>query len=380
MIGTPEWLEMVRTTGRWDRPRFWRHPGYRELSPWTPEELTAAFDALRSVYPPGEVRRIFSESEDLPWLATILIDPWRPDLSGLLALGFDALHAGIKHYPDLRAQLRNKRTYPGARLEVAVLASLERTGVRFEYEPFARESKLRAKRGESFPNPDLRLRLGISVIVDIKRMISSARADRRLKRLMLLLHGPSENWQPLLAACEVTERYIRIEHANYSEDRLDQLARSLHELARQTIENMRNRGITTQTIGGGLLKLDLSHQQSRGLPLSHPGDADRVNSKLNEGATQIPAGERGVIIVQPSGSDDLRVVAATARAWLELAKPEVLGVVLLGEQWLPDRPGTICVPYPLWRSTAPAKLRKPAHWRRLAAGLSWHSLYVKPKR
>src|SRR5262249_25146561 len=155
-------------------------------------------------------------------------------------------------------------TYPGARLELAVLASLERMGIRYDYEPFARESKRRAKRGESFPNPDLRLRFGISIIADIKKMVSSARAHRRMQRLMLLLHGTSGNQGPLLAAFEMTDRYVRIEQANYSEDRLDRLALRLRKLALQTIAAMRARGITTQTIGGGLLKLDLSHQHSQG--------------------------------------------------------------------------------------------------------------------
>jgi hypothetical protein len=214
--------------------------------------------------------------------------------------------------------------------------------------------------------------MGISVIADVKKMLPSVRALRRQQRLMLLLNGTATNLAPLLAAFEMTERYVRIEQSDYSEDRLDRLAQRLRTVALQALEDMRARGVTTRTIGGGLLKLDLSHQQSFGLPREHPRDADRINAKLNEGASQIPVGEKGIIIVEPSDSDVLPVVAATARSWLELARPEVVGVVLLAEQWLLDCPGKLCVPYPLWRSTAPAKLRKRKHWRLLAAGLNWH--------
>lgn len=370
---------MVRSTGRWDQPRFWRRPDYLELSPWSSKELTEVFQVLRIVYPADEVRRIFANSDGFPWLASLLLDPWRPDLSGLLALGFDALHAGVKRFPDLYRKLRDAKEYPGARLELAIIAALARTGLTYEYEPFALESKRCARLGKRFSNPDLRLNMGLSIIADVKKMLPSARAHRRQQRLMLLLNGPTEDLAPLSAAFEMTRRYVRIEQSDYSEDRLDRLAQRLRTRALQAIEDMRARGLTTSTIGGGLLKLDTSHRHSLGLPREHPRDAGRINAKLDEGASQVPAGEKGIIIVEPSDSDDLSVVAATARAWLELAKPDVVGVVLLAERWLVDSPGKLRVPYPVWRSTAPAKLRKSEHWHQLAIGLNWQWIRVRTR-
>lgn len=360
----------MRTNGRWDDPRYWRRPEYKAVSPYSDDELTTAFQAARMIYPPEVVKQTFA-SEEMPWLASLLIDPWRPDLSGLLALGLDAAHARIERYPGLVQQLRRSDAYPGARLEVAVLAALEREHFRYEYEPFAQESRKRARQGESFPNPDLRVELGAPVIIDIKKMQTSKRADRRLKRFMLILYGSKDHWEPIPAAIELTAQYDRIEKSGYSEDRLDRLAVKLHALAVQKAVEMQADGITTATIGGGLLKLNTAHRHSLGVPLNDPRDANRIVAKLDEGASQIPRNEAGLIIVEPSDGDHLQMVTSIAREWLELAKPEIFGLVLLADQWVTDAPHSLRIPLPIWRASTPSKIRKGKHWRRFAKGINW---------
>ena len=373
MRGTLEWIDNVRETGRWDRPRFWRHPDYQETSPWSAAEHKQAFAALRVIYPPNEVRRIFARAATLPWLAPLLMDPFRPDLSGLLSLGFDAAHARIERYPDLAHRLRGD-DYPGARLELAIVAALERQRIAYEYEPFAKESRRHAKRGESFPNPDLRIRIGHWVIADIKHMQTSERANRRLRRFQLVQHGQPDNWQVIKGGIELTARYARLEQSNYSEDRLDRLALRLHQRARERAEEMRLLGIGSETIGGGLLRLDLGRSDALGVPLDDPRDANRIVGRLDEGASQIPKGEPGLVIVQPGYSDPFLLACDAAREWLALAKPEVIGVVLLGDQWSAGARHAFQAPYPIWSRRAPAKVRRQHHWNRLALGLNWRWL------
>jgi hypothetical protein len=344
------------------------------VSPWTHDEHTDAFQALRFIYPPDEVKSIFASGEAFPWLASILVDPWRPDLSALLALGFDAAHARIDRWPELARRLRDRSAYAGARLELGVLAGLARAQLPFHYEPYAAESRRRASRGESFPNPDIKVQLGFWVCGDIKKMQVSERSRRRQLRLHTLLNGRTQDLAPLGAAIELTDRYARLEHSHYSEDRLDRLALTLRDLAMRKVEEMRARGLVRGTVGGGLVSLDLSHRQSSGIPLDDPRDANRVVSKLDEGAAQIPNGERGLIFVEPSEADAIHLVYAAAAEWLALAKPEVLGVILIGEQWVSNTAGCLRVPVPVWRSSTPRKLRREEQWKRFAAGLNWRWL------
>lgn len=376
MRGTHDWIENVRDTGRWDQPRFWRRPEYQEASPWSPAEHKQAFAALRTIYPPEEVRRIFARTPNtLPWLTPLLMDPFRPDLSKLLSLGFDAAHARIERYPELAHRLRGAG-YLGARLELAVVAALERAKINYEYEPFAKESRRRAAQGTSFPNPDLRIRLGHWVIADIKHMQMSERANRSFQRFQLVQRGHADNWQVVPAGIELTPRYARLEHGNYSEDRLDRLALRLNQRARERAEEMKALGITTDTIGGGLLKLDLSRGDALGVPLDDPRDAGRIVGRLDDGAAQIPRGKSGIVIVEPGYSDPFPLVCEAACRWLELARPEVIGVVLLAERWVPGARHAFQVPHPIWHRRAPAKVRRPHHWNRLAVGLNWRWLRV----
>jgi hypothetical protein len=264
--------------------------------------------------------------------------------------------------------------YPGARLELAVVAALERAEIDYEYEPFAKESRRRAKQGASFPNPDLRIRLGHWVIADIKHMQMSERANRSLRRFQLVQHGPADNWQVIPAGIELTPRYARLEQGNHSGDQLDRLALRLHQRARERAEEMNVLGIATDTIGGGLLKLDLNRRDALGVPLDDPRDARRIVGRLDDGAAQIPRGESGIVIVEPGYSDPFPLACEAARQWLELARPEVIGVVVLAEQWVSGARHAFRLPHPIWHRRAPAKVRRPHHWNRLAHGLNWRWL------
>jgi len=100
-------------------------------------------------------------------------------------------------------------------------------------------------------------------------------------------------------------------------------------------------------------------------------------AKLDEGASQIPPNERGIIIVEPSMSEGVASSRAISSSWLRQAKREVIGVVLLEEHWLPDAPRALCIPQAVWRSGAPLKMRQGSHWNRLMVGLNWHWAHTR---
>lgn len=374
--GTQQWIEQVRETGRWDRPRFWKHPSYQAVSPWTPAEHRDAFAALRVVYPPKVVRRVFEDAtSSLPWISGLLMDPFRPDLSGLLALGFDAAHARVERFDSLVRALRKPAGYRGARLELAVLAALERSRIKYQYEPYAARARACARAGASHPNPDVRIKLGEWVTADIKDLEYSARARRAQERFLRATRGTSaQEWRWIPATVEALPLWSHLERTILSEARLERLADKVYQAALARMEHMLTHGVREARVAN-LMRLTVtpagySHGYT-GHALDDPRDAQRVVGRLDEAAAQIPTTDVGMIFVEPSESESLPLVLDLVRQWLGGPNLHVVGVVVLGDAYHPGAPHSTKVPHLVWQERAPARCRRPSHWSKLYAGLNW---------
>lgn len=112
-----------------------------------------------------------------------------------------------------------------------------------------------------------------------------------------------------------------------------------------------------------------------------------VRGLITKGATQIPHGEPGIVIVQPTFHAPLDALVAEVQRWMSAGGegadyPNLVGVLALVETWTEPRPGiigTVDRLVPVWRQGAPSWI-VDGPWEQLDLALALPDLDALAKR
>jgi hypothetical protein len=377
--GMPEWIERVSLDGLWYEPRYWRDADYLRVSAWRPSEIEEAFSALQRVFPPAFARRVFARRDS--GYVGLLSDPWRADVSPLVPLGFDAAHAQLWGHADLWRRLQRRDEFLGARNELALFAALAHAGMPYDPEPFA---------SDGGANPDARIWFdGDPLIVDFKlaRQGGRSKESERWQSKLGLLSGADQILAKPPGLIELTELMgvlFSFEEGRAvirsNIDRLtDDIRTTVFRLAQSTLFPARD---VVQAFGGVIARVTVSGPVgSSGGPqcIGPPEFAIEQESQrvlrgcVEDGASQIPKGRRGAIVVDIGPDAVLDDMVEQSRAWLgaegELY-PDVCGVVLVGrrlDRVLDETTHAV----PIFRDGTPPTITNPETWTRFERGLRW---------
>ncbi|WNG36409.1 hypothetical protein F0U61_24065 [Archangium violaceum] len=380
---TQEWRRALQQTGHWFEPPWWRTPDYVDSSPWSLQELDAAFDVLtRHIYPQKVARRMF---RDEPGLAQrLLLDFWAPHISELVALGFDARDAEAWNYSKLIQRLQRDEQFEGARFELSLMAAFHRTGMPFRFEPLAS--------GQS-SNPDFELMLdGTSLFIDAKCAQTGKWREEEESwfntlSLDLFLDPPESH--PMFRI-DTTEKFAELQR---SEEGRSWLRRNLPELkvrVRDMLETLARADSfpvqgTVELPVGKLVNVYVSGLMGSGGQSMMTGptiDAERESIRvaqnfLRKGASQLPRDRQGALIIDIGDDASAARVEQEVRSWFSgdgAAYPQLVGVLLVVPALLGN---THCqMVCPVWRDTAPWEVQEESWRDRLETGLNWRPLCV----
>jgi len=398
------WMTEVATTGRWWDPAFWRHPAYRAESLLDAEQLEAAFAALQKLYPEKDTRAAFAWAlEEVPkrpkdleeprapkgpkdpkkrerlmqgiiW--RILSCPFRPDLSGLVRLGLDAVDADLFAQPELVRKLREDipREFKGARFELRCLAALRNAGIVTDYEPLSGAGTGR--------NPDFRLRLPGQLYVDAKH-VEEGDGIKEETRWWLQLGMPDEvamyaddldalmNDPPATAHVRLTEKYRQLQESTSGRSYLRTNIRRLSEQIERTKRRLAASGgpFPAVEVIEGLIEVAVEIPESGQGGMNMTGSSTDttkevgriVRGAVTTGAAQIPPGELGLVLLDPESYAPIELLVEELKRWMaapgEGAEyPNLVGVLAISPVRLTLEDGVdgmVETIVPIWRDGAP---------------------------
>jgi len=377
--GMPEWIERVSLDGLWYEPRYWQETEYLSVSAWSSSQIDEAFSALQRVFPPAFARGVFAR-RDYGYIG-LLSDPWRADVSPLVPLGFDAAHARLWSHAELWRRLQRRNEFLGARNELALFAGLARAEMPFDPEPFA---------GSGGANPDARIWIdGEPLIVDFKlaRQGGPSKESEQWRNKLGLFAGADQVLAKPHCLIELTDLLGVLFSFEEGRAAIRSNIERLTDAIRSTVFRLAQSSAfpaqdVVEAFGGVIARITVSG------PVGSPGgwqcsgppefaveqESQRVlRGCVEDGAGQIPADQRGAIVVDIGPDAVLDDMVEQSRAWLgaegELYR-EVCGVVLVGRRLDRVLDETTHV-VPIFRDGTPPKITNPDTWTRFERGLRW---------
>jgi hypothetical protein len=375
-----EWQRGVRDSGLWLEPAFWRDQDYLARSPWPAQEIDAAFDALLQLYPTKVARRIFRSE---PKLAQRLMDYWAPHISPLLELGFEAHAAAPWQHRKLLQRLRSGEQFEGARFELTLLAAFKRARIDCSFEPHD------GTQGAS--NPDFKLVLdGTPLFIDAKYAQMSRRREeeeRWFRSISLNLFLEPLDPYPLFKI-ELTEKFEQLQGSDEGRSWLRGNIHDIEKKVRSKVEELA-KAVSFPVEGGidspagTIVKVWVDDLAGPGRASSVTGLAPNTDLEsirvarnfLEKGASQLPAGQAGALIIDIGKDALVDRVEQEVRRWLAVegvAYPWFAGVVLLAPEFA--RRGRWI--QPVWRDAAPPAVQDTGWCERFADALNWHTQCV----
>jgi hypothetical protein len=370
------WRASVARTGRWDAPAYWQSDSYREDSPWSPEEVESAAEAVRKVYPPEVAASLLRDSSSFLW--GIVADPGAPWVSNFLSFGFDARDAEAWRLPSLLRRLRNEEEYEGARFELALLSAFRRARIPCKYEPLS---------GTQGPNPDFSLDLGAELVVEAKlareshRTIEEREWFERITLVRDLLRGVHAP-HPVRFRIELTDHFRAIQESEVGR----RWIRSNLERLEMETRRLRDRLALSLSLPDegdveGLVRVLALHPQdpTGGHHLGVPPDSSReaariVRGCLTSGARQVPEAMKGLVFIRVDWHTSLVDVAREATRWFSEegeAYPALVGAVFVAHGMLEGETVMVDELTAVWRGTVPGPWREPSVWDQVAAAFNW---------
>lgn len=385
--GSREWIKEIATTGQWWEPPFWEHPDYVAHSPWSAERLGAAFTELKKLYTEKEARAAFTGEHPLQRLLACQL---RPDLSGLVRLGLDAVDADVFGHGELVRRLRtdNGREFKGARFELRSLAALRNAGIVADYEPLA------GKRGS---NPDFLLRLPGLLYVDAKHSEEGDWVKEEHQWFCRLSMHPDPAGLAISAHVRLTDRFQSLQDTDngrtFIRSQIDYLA---EELERTKVRLATSGGpFPAVDCVGGLIEVEVlgppgssSSGSSQGVPTDIRREVARVvRGAVAKGATQIPDGEIGVVLLNPGMHASSHILVEEVERWMAAEGegadyPKLVGVLVVAEllrEPVPGVLGRVETIVPVWRTSTPAWVEN-GPWKALSNAFAKQDMEALAKR
>ncbi len=381
---TKEWRLELQQTGLWFEPSFWRALDYVDGSPWSLQELDAAFAVLtQHIYPVKAARRMFREQ---PTLANrLLMDFLAPHLSELVSLGFDARDAELWRYPKLIQRLRSDEQFEGARFELSLMAAFQRAEMPFRFEPLA---------GGRSSNPDFELMLdSTALFIDAKCAQTSKWREEEERwfnaiSLDLFLNPPPS--YPLFRI-DTTETFEELQRSEEGRSWLRSHVPEIKARVRGILESLAKADSfpvqgTVEFPQGKLVNVyvsgTISGSGGQSMMTGPTIDAERESIRvaqnfLRKGASQLPRDRHGALIIDIGDDARAERVEQEVRSWFSgegAAYPQLVGVILVVPAWLGNTHyKMVC---PVWRDTAPLEVQEESWRDRFETGLNWKPLLV----
>lgn len=365
-----QWVERVRTDGNWNAPPIWR-PEDVVASPWGRELADTALAAVLRLYDRESTRRIFATtSPNCLW--HLLGISWALHVSPLFRLGVDLLTAEAWAEKNLLERLRVASEYEGARLELAVYASLRRVGklqpIGFRYEPL---------RNAGGSNPDFEIEpRGLGIYLDTKKTRESARTKEDWRYFLTLTQ-----YAPHGVSVALTDRFDGLQRAAdgraWINDNLDRLGSLVDAAGRRLVAAGQ---FPAEQVIEDLILVRAPHRPGtaphhghQGTPRDEEHEAARVaRGVVQNGAGQIPHDKPGVLLVDVGYYGDVRFVTHEIARWLQeegAGYSNLVGVFVLGDIY---HQGEFLDAFiPVWRNNAPPKIRDAQLWGQLANDMAW---------
>jgi len=367
---TKQWIERVRVDGDWNRPPAWSVEDIL-ASPWPESTAMKAMEALSRLFDSDTTRRIFA-TPDSNLLWERLAMRWALSLSPLFSLGVDLIDADAWRYTSLIDRLRIPAEHEGARLELAILAGLQRAGQSFEYEPL---------RGTGV-NPDFGIEIGGSrLYLDTKKTKESVRFKQDWRFFLSLTrcvpHGVN---------LSLTDKFENLQREDegrrWIEQHVDRLGVTIEERARALLAKGEFPSVDDVE---GLVRLELAFppgqtgsSNHRGTPMDGAYEARRiVHGAIQSGARQIPRDELGVLLVDLGFHGTITEIQHEIERWMReegAGYSNLIGILVVGDVFHENAVFDALVP--VWRDNASAAIRESSLWSTLQDDINWQRLDV----
>ncbi|MBI4467760.1 MAG: hypothetical protein HY650_00385 [Acidobacteria bacterium] len=373
---SPEWLQFVGETGRWDEPPFWESEQYRAQSPWSPAEIADAFQALRGLYPPKVVKQILKKRE---WpLFGLLVDSFVPSRSSLLALGLDLHLVQPWSHASLLRQLRNAAQYESGRFELAIWAAFVRAQLSVRYEPLRRQGG---------KNPDFLLTdLGGpgGLLMEVKMPHESARNTQAYDFYSHIIGFGDPSCPVAPFHIELTRKSWELFQDKRERSQLWRRAEELGGMVREAKARLVNSpSFPAEENLEGLIRIICKKSVGAatvgsfcGFPIDTREEASRiVRNCLADGADQIERSGPGLVLIRINYLSTPSDAVGEAQCWLQERNGRLhnlLGVLLIFDGAY--QPAAISQRAVLvWRESTPNQVRESDIWKRLTIAVNWYN-------
>ena len=378
-----EWAKQVRETGCWYEPPFWREASYQSESPWSPDELEAAADAVRRVYPADVARKLFRNRKTGALVWSIVADFCMPSFSPFLSFGFDASAAEPWCHGGLLKRLREAREHDGARFELEILAAFRRSTIPVLVEPLGGASGGRS--------PDFRIDLGHPVFVEAKlaRRSEKVKEENSWFERLTLAQGFIEGLPlrvPLPYRIELTEKFERLQSTEEGRRWIRANLRRLEGLVRDAFETLQLRGVPNAVVVEELAHVEVlakdgkTGSHHRGVSTDAEREAVRIVSGcVTEAANQFPNGEHGIVLVRALLDTSASLLFDEATRWFAEEGgdyAETVGVVMVVDDFSSAATTPLSRIVPVWRAGTAGPWLDPTLWACFEWNLNWREVCI----